>query len=65
MTRTTGVILQNAQEKTALNILVVDDEANIRRTLTIALEADGHDAVAVGNAEDALSDGRLQHGSEL
>jgi NtrC-family two-component system response regulator AlgB len=56
MTRTTGVVLQNPQEKTALNILVVDDEANIRRTLTIALEADGHDAVAVGNAEDALSE---------
>ncbi|MDB5320594.1 MAG: Two-component response regulator AlgB [Phycisphaerales bacterium] len=49
-------MLPNEADQTALNILIVDDEANIRRTLTIALEADGHHAVAIGNAADALSE---------
>jgi NtrC-family two-component system response regulator AlgB len=48
--------LPKEADQTALNILIVDDEANIRRTLAIALEADGHHAVAVGNAADALSE---------
>jgi NtrC-family two-component system response regulator AlgB len=39
-----------------LNILVVDDEANIRRTLSICLETDGHQVTAVSNPEDALSE---------
>jgi NtrC-family two-component system response regulator AlgB len=38
----------------ALNILVVDDETNIRKTLAASLEADGHRVVAVGNARDAI-----------
>jgi NtrC-family two-component system response regulator AlgB len=38
----------------SLNVLVVDDEANIRRTLAICLEADGHRVVAVSNFQDAL-----------
>ncbi len=37
-----------------LAILVVDDEPNIRKTLTISLEAVGHPVVAVSNARDAL-----------
>jgi NtrC-family two-component system response regulator AlgB len=37
-----------------LNILVVDDELNIRKTLTVCLEAEGHHAVAVSNFEDAV-----------
>ncbi len=40
----------------ALNVLIVDDEANIRRTLAIALEIDGHRTVAVGNPDDALAE---------
>jgi len=36
-----------------LNILVVDDEANIRKTLTICLETDGHQVTAVSNVQDA------------
>ncbi len=40
-----------------LNVLVVDDEANIRKTLAVCLEADGHGVVAVGNFEDAVSEG--------
>ncbi len=51
-----GVALQNEPEKTPLNVLVVDDEANIRRTLMIALEADGHHVVTVSNSADALSE---------
>ncbi len=43
-------------EKTGkpLAILVVDDEPNIRKVLSMALEADGHQVAAVGNAGDAL-----------
>lgn len=42
-------------EKTApsLNILVVDDEPTIRKVLTVALEAEGHEITAVSNAKDA------------
>jgi len=32
-----------------LSILVVDDEPNIRKVLSMALEAEGHQVVAVGN----------------
>jgi NtrC-family two-component system response regulator AlgB len=39
-----------------LSILVVDDEPNIRKTLAIALEAEGHRVVAVSNFKDALSE---------
>ena len=38
-----------------LNILIVDDEANIRRTLSMSLEAEGHKIVAVSNAQDAVA----------
>ncbi len=37
-----------------LVILVVDDEPTIRKTLGIALEADGHQVTAVSSARDAL-----------
>jgi NtrC-family two-component system response regulator AlgB len=39
-----------------LRILVVDDEPNIRRTLSISLEADGHEVLAVGNPTDAAAE---------
>jgi two-component system, NtrC family, response regulator AlgB len=39
-----------------LNILVVDDEANIRKTLAVCLETDGHRVVAVSNFQDALAE---------
>lgn len=42
------------QESTApLDVLVVDDEVSIRRTLTFCLEDFGHRVVAVGNVGDA------------
>ncbi len=37
-----------------LNILIVDDEANIRKTLSMALEIDGHSVTAVSNGKDGL-----------
>jgi NtrC-family two-component system response regulator AlgB len=37
-----------------LNILIVDDEINIRKTLAISLETDGHKVTAVSNPRDAL-----------
>ncbi|MFH0996205.1 MAG: sigma-54 dependent transcriptional regulator [Pseudomonadota bacterium] len=37
-----------------LAILVVDDEPNIRKMLSMALEAEGHQVAAVGNSKDAL-----------
>jgi len=39
-----------------MNILVVDDEINIRKTLTICLESEGQAATAVSNYEDALAE---------
>jgi two-component system, NtrC family, response regulator AlgB len=41
---------------TPLNILVVDDEVNIRKVLAISLESKGHDVVAVSNFQDAVSE---------
>src|SRR5512137_1118739 len=40
----------------SLQILVVDDEANIRRTLALYLETEGHRVLAVGNATDAQNE---------
>ena len=39
-----------------LTVLVVDDEANIRRTLALCLETDGHKAFSVSNPADALAE---------
>ena len=39
-----------------LSILIVDDEPNIRKTLAIALEAEGHRVVAVSNFKDAVAE---------
>lgn len=38
----------------SLNIIVVDDEVNIRRTLSVCLESDGHQVSVVSNFRDAL-----------
>jgi len=39
-----------------VNILVVDDESNIRKTLAICLEAEGHHVTAVSNFRDAVAE---------
>lgn len=38
-----------------MHILIVDDEQNIRKTLAILLETEGHTVSAVSNAQDAVS----------
>ena len=40
----------------SLNILVVDDETNIRKTLSFCLEADGHKTISVSNFTDAVTE---------
>lgn len=37
-----------------LNVLVVDDELNIRKALAACLEADGHRVFAIGSADEAI-----------
>jgi NtrC-family two-component system response regulator AlgB len=39
-----------------LSVLVVDDELNVRKTLAMSLEADGHSVVAVSNGRDAVDE---------
>ncbi|CAG1773196.1 Alginate biosynthesis transcriptional regulatory protein AlgB [uncultured bacterium] len=43
-----------------LNILVVDDEPNIRKTLGVCLESYSHRVTAVGNVADAQNAAALQ-----
>jgi NtrC-family two-component system response regulator AlgB len=42
----------------SLTILIVDDEDNIRKTLTYCLEREGYRVVAVSNAADAVAEVR-------
>lgn len=44
-----------------LAILVVDDEPTIRKTLSISLEAEGHQVTAVSNSKDALNEAGRRH----
>ena len=41
-----------------LKILIVDDETNIRKTLSYCLSAEGHTVVAVSNSADAMEESR-------
>jgi len=50
----------SAAASVPLNILVVDDETNVRRILSVALETDGHRVVGVGNVADALAENSRQ-----
>jgi NtrC-family two-component system response regulator AlgB len=43
-------------ESAALHVLVVDDELNIRRTLSVCLETEGHSVTAVSNVRDAQAE---------
>lgn len=45
--------MKNQSNIKGLNVLIVDDEANIRKTLTICLESRGHHVTAVSNGKDA------------
>ena len=48
----------------SLNILVVDDEANIRKVLSVSLEVEGHTVTAVSNLQDAVAEA-AQHSFDL
>jgi NtrC-family two-component system response regulator AlgB len=50
----TSATAADAAPPTSLNVLVVDDELNIRKALCACLDADGHNAIAAGTAADAL-----------
>ncbi len=39
-----------------LRVLIVDDEANVRKTLALCLEAEGHVVASVGNTRDAMEE---------
>ncbi len=39
-----------------VNILLVDDESNIRKTLSLCLETEGYRVLAVSNVQDALAE---------
>ncbi|SHO53044.1 sigma-54-dependent transcriptional regulator [Desulfopila aestuarii] len=41
-----------------LNILIVDDETNIRKTLSYCLETEGHSVVSVANSLEALKEAK-------
>ena len=56
--------MEARQTKPVLNVLVVDDELNIRKTLAMSIETDGHTVVAVSNAADAL-DQAAKHSFDL
>lgn len=43
-----------------LNVLIIDDEANIRKTLTVCLESRGHRVIAVSNGKDARAEADRQ-----
>lgn len=43
-----------------LRVLVIDDEANIRKTLAVCLESRGHAVTAVSNAKDARTEADRQ-----
>jgi len=50
---------RNAKDQDAvspLHILIVDDEINIRKTLAVSMEADGHEVVSVSNFQDAVNE---------
>jgi NtrC-family two-component system response regulator AlgB len=51
----------NACETAVLNILVVDDDTNVRKTLSISLQTDGHTVVAVSNGPDAVAESVQRH----
>lgn len=44
----------------SLSILVVDDEVNIRKTLSYCLAKEGHSVIAVSNPEDAQEEARIR-----
>ena len=53
-----GGKMENNNKAYKLSILVVDDEANIRKTLSYCLAAEDHTVIAVSNSADAIDEAR-------
>jgi NtrC-family two-component system response regulator AlgB len=51
-------IMPGPERPPSLAVLVVDDELNIRKALTVALETEGHRVAAVSNSRDAVEEAR-------
>jgi len=51
-------IINHDNKMYQLAILVVDDEANIRKTLSYCLAVEGHSVIAVSNPADAIEEAR-------
>lgn len=48
--------MEDKEKRNCLRILVVDDETNIRKTLSYCLAAEGHTVIAVSNPADAADE---------
>ncbi len=48
--------MEDKEKQNCLRILVVDDETNIRKTLSYCLAAEGHTVIAVSNPADAADE---------
>lgn len=51
-----GGFVDPEDKQRPVNVLIVDDEINIRKTLSVCLETAGHRVVAVSNAQDAVTE---------
>ena len=52
---------RSSTELPTLGILIVDDEPTIRKVLSVALEAEGHQVIAVSNTKDALAEANRRY----
>ena len=50
--------MNSDKKSNPLHILIVDDEVNIRKTLSYCLNAEGHQVIAVSNPQDAVEESR-------
>src|ERR1700733_11979462 len=50
-----------AMAQMTLHILLVDDEINVRKTLSTYLESEGHDVIAVSDGQDAIAEATRNH----
>jgi len=53
-------MMKSENKSGQLNVLVVDDEANIRKTLAVCLESRGHRVTCVSNARDVRTEADRQ-----
>jgi NtrC-family two-component system response regulator AlgB len=51
--------VEQAGPSSPMNVLVVDDESNIRKTMMVFFETQQHQVTAVSNAQDALTEAGL------